>query len=156
MENSLTIHSALQAANDNAILGGVSKLNGKCEVRVVQQLYDVAPFLSFSASLKGRGESSSTSFPSRRLLSRVSPRSPFLIDSVYASFAWTWWRYTRTYKLHIMLKPKIILLQNAALLNTHRRLMSLLLCTATIGSCSIIAANPYPRSFFVMQPIISS
>ena len=29
-------------------------------------------------------------------------------------------------------------------------------CTATMGSCSIMAAKPYPRSFLVMQPMTSS
>jgi hypothetical protein len=50
--------------------------------------------------------------------------------------------YTKTYRLHIMLNPKIILLQNAALLNTHLPLINLLRCTATMGNCSIIATNP--------------
>lgn len=30
------------------------------------------------------------------------------------------------------------------------------LCTAIMGSCSIIRRNPYPRSFFVMQLITNS
>ena len=55
-----------------------------------------------------------------------------------------------------MLSPKIMLNQNAALLNTHFPLNNFVLCTATIGNCNIIATNPYPRNFFVIHPMINS
>lgn len=41
---------------------------------------------------------------------------------------------TKTYKLHIVLNPRIMLLQKAALLNTQRPRMNLLRCSATMGS----------------------
>ena len=67
-----------------------------------------------------------------------------------------WVSYTRTYKAHEVDRPAIIEIQKQELLKTHRPLTSLDLCTATIGSWSIMATNPYPRSFFVMQPMINS
>ena len=64
--------------------------------------------------------------------------------------------YTRTYSAHIMLKPKIILHQNNTLFNRVLPRTHLLLCIITIGICSIMATNPYPRIFFVMQPMTNS
>lgn len=41
-------------------------------------------------------------------------------------------------------------------LSSFRLRTTLIRCTATMGNCDICAANPYPRSFFVMQPMTSS
>lgn len=55
-----------------------------------------------------------------------------------------------------ILNPSTILHQNSTLFNSVLPLTHLLLCTMTIGICSIMAKNPYPRNFLVMQPMTSS
>lgn len=54
------------------------------------------------------------------------------------------------------LRPKIILHQNKILFNNLLPLIHGDCCTSTIGICIIIATNPYPLNFRVMQPIMSS
>jgi len=55
-----------------------------------------------------------------------------------------------------ILSPKIIEHQNKTLLSSVRPLTHLLLWTMTMGICSIMAKNPYPLNFLVMQPMTSS
>ena len=55
-----------------------------------------------------------------------------------------------------ILNPSIILHQNSTLFNKVLPLTHRLLCTMTIGICSIMAKKPYPLNFLVMQPMTSS
>jgi len=48
------------------------------------------------------------------------------------------------------------LTQNKTLFNNFRPRIHLLRCITTSGICSSSAKAPYPRNFFVMQPMTSS
>ena len=53
-------------------------------------------------------------------------------------------------------RPRIIEIQKQMLLKTFRPRTYLVRCSMTMGNCIIWARNPYPLSFFVMQPMTSS
>lgn len=55
-----------------------------------------------------------------------------------------------------MLKPSTMLHQNNTLLSNFLFLIYGVLCTSTIGICSIMAMKPYPRNLRVIQPMTSS